>query len=347
VLDAGSNWQSVTWFDGTNTTTYTTLTPGNYDVTVMQNDCEVTVAFVVNDIALQDVELGPTQTICQGQSASLDAGTSVVWSDGTESQFLEPSQAGLYAAELEVQGCFERDTVEVIVVEPPFIELGPDTLFCEGQSLQLQAQEVGVWNTGETDDMLVVTLPGMYRIDVTQGPCVVVDSIRVDQLPLPFVSLGDDPLYCEGNTYELTALGEFVDYYTWSTGDSTETLVVDESIDLGIEVGNSCGTSIDSLHVLFEDCSVAVYMPASFTPNGDGINDQYWPAISNVDVYDLKIFDKWGNTLFHSNDPEEPWIGDTIQGAYYVPNGVYNFLLVCRTDRGKVLERRGHIVVIR
>jgi gliding motility-associated-like protein len=88
-------------------------------------------------------------------------------------------------------------------------------------------------------------------------------------------------------------------------------------------------------------------MPSSFTPNNDGINDQYWPAVSNVDTYDLKIFDKWGTTLFHSNNPEEPWIGDTLNGAYFVPNGVYNFLLICRTNRGKVLERRGHITVIR
>jgi hypothetical protein len=81
--------------------------------------------------------------------------------------------------------------------------------------------------------------------------------------------------------------------------------------------------------------------------NGDGINDQYWPSVSNVDLYDLKIFDKWGRVLFHSNDPTDPWLGDSIQGASYVANGVYNFLLVCRIDRGKVIERRGHITVIR
>jgi gliding motility-associated-like protein len=347
VLDVGSNWQSVTWLDGSTETTFTANGPGNYDVEIVDNDCAVTVTFEVNDIVLFDVELGPTQTICQGQSASLDAGTSVVWSDGTESQFWEPSLAGLYSAELEVQGCFERDTVEVVVVEPPVVELGADTLFCEGQSLLLQAQEVGMWNTGEIDDQLVVTLPGVYGIEVTQGPCFVEDSLRVEQLPLPYVTLGEDPIYCDGSTYELTAQGEFVDYYTWSTGDTTETLLVSESIDLAIEVGNECGVSTDSLYVVFEDCSVAIYMPTSFTPNGDGINDQYWPFVSNVDTYDLKIFDKWGSILFHSNDPADPWLGDNQLGTHYVPNGVYNFLLVCRIGVGKVVERRGHIVVYR
>jgi gliding motility-associated-like protein len=347
VLDAGANWQSVTWFDGSMNTTYTAENPGTYDIVIEQDNCSVTASFVVNDIILQEVELGPAQTICEGQSALLDAGVSVVWNDGTFSQVLEPSQPGLYSAEFELQGCFERDTAEVIVVMPPYLELGNDTLFCEGQTIELRAQETGLWNTGEVDDVIEVNVPGMYRIDVTQGPCLVSDSLSVEQLPLPFVSLGEDPVYCEGTSYELTALGEFVDYYTWSTGDTTETLMVEESIDLAVEVGNSCGTSVDSLHVLFEDCSVAIYMPTSFTPNGDGINDQYWPSVSNVDAYDLKIFDKWGRLLFHSNDPAAPWLGDSIQGASYVANGVYNFLLVCRIDRGKVIERRGHITVIR
>lgn len=347
VLDAGNTWQSVTWFDGSMSTTYTANTPGNYDVVIEQDDCSVLVTFVVNDVEVPQVELGPAQTICEGQSASFDAANLVLWNDGTLSQFLEPTQAGFYSAQLEVQGCYERDTAEVIVIAPPFVELGGDTLFCEGQTLELVAQEVGVWNTGEVDNVLTVSMPGVYRIEVTQSPCVVIDSIRVDQLPLPFVTLGEDPTYCDGSDYELLAISEYAEYYTWSTGDTTETLRVNESVNLAIEVGNECGISQDSLYVTFEDCSVTIFMPTSFSPNGDGINDQYWPGVSNVDAYDLKIFDKWGNILFHSVDVMEPWLGDTRIGGYYVPNDVYNYLLVCRTGKGNGIERRGHIVVIR
>jgi len=193
----------------------------------------------------------------------------------------------------------------------------------------------------------VVALPGMYQIEVTQGPCFVADSIRVDQLPLPYVTLGEDPTYCEGNEYELAALSEYADYYIWSTGDTAQTLWVSETIKLAVEVGNSCGSSIDSLSVVFEDCSAVIYMPTSFTPNGDGINDQFWPGVSNITAYDLKIFDKWGGMMFHSVDPAEPWLGDSVTGGYYAPNGVYSFLLICRTERGNAIERRGHIVIIR
>jgi gliding motility-associated-like protein len=193
----------------------------------------------------------------------------------------------------------------------------------------------------------MVTLPGVYGITVTQGPCVVTDFVTIEQRALPFVMLGEDPFYCEGNTYELSAQYEYADYYVWSTGDTTETLTVSESIDLAMEVGNECGTSTDSLHVVFEDCSPFLYFPSSFTPNGDGINDVYKPSAINIDSYDLKIFDKWGKLIFQSMDADEPWVGDSLEGGYYVPNGVYNYFLVCRTGKGNSLERRGHIIVTR
>ncbi|MFM9006712.1 MAG: gliding motility-associated C-terminal domain-containing protein, partial [Flavobacteriales bacterium] len=334
-------------FDGSTSFTYTAATPGNYDAVIVQDDCDVTVTFEVNDVLLPDVELGPAQTICEGQSASLDAGTVASWNTGANGQTIAPQTAGEYVAEFEQEGCFERDTVEVIVVEPPLIELGADTLFCEGQTIELHAQAVGTWNSGEVDDRIQVALPGMYRIDVIEGPCLVVDSIHVEQLPLPFVSLGEDPVYCEGSLYELSALGEFADYYTWSTGDSTEMISVEESIDLAIEVGNVCGISNDSLHVVFEDCSVSIYMPTMFTPNGDGINDEYWPSVNNVASYQLTIYNRWGNEVFLSTDPGEPWLGDTMRDGYFVPNGVYDFQLVCRTSKGNAVERSGHILVVR
>jgi len=147
VLDAGSEWQSVTWFDGSQSATYTAELPGNFDAVIVENDCEVTVTFVVEDILLQDIELGPTQIICNGQSALLEAGTSVSWNTGANGESITPQTGGEYIAEFELQGCFERDTIDVVVLEPPYLELGPDTLFCQGQIVELWAQEVGLWNT--------------------------------------------------------------------------------------------------------------------------------------------------------------------------------------------------------
>jgi gliding motility-associated-like protein len=347
VLDIGNSWQSIVWADGTTSSTFTAEAPGSYDVVIEQNNCDATMTFVVNDIILPNVDLGLDQVICEGDTAWLDAATIVTWNTGTTGAILPATSTGEYIAEASLQGCFERDTVEVIVQAPPYVELGPDTAYCEGQTLMLRSQQVGTWNSGDVGDALVVTEPATYQIEVVQGPCTVIDSVAVAELPLPFVTLGADPLYCEGNSYELSAMAEFADYYTWSTGDTTETIRVEESVDLAIEVGNSCGTSVDSLFVVFEDCSAFLYFPSCFSPNGDGINDVYRPSALNIDSYDLKIFDKWGRLVFWSLDADEPWVGDSLEGEYYVPNGVYNYFLVCRTGKGNSLERRGHILVTR
>ncbi len=347
VLDIGSSWQSITWADGTTSSIFTADAPGSYDVVIEQNNCDVTMTFVVNDIILPNVDLGLDQVICAGDTAWLDAATFVTWNTGAAGALFPATLSGEYIAEATLQGCFERDTIEVLVQAPPYVELGSDTSYCEGQTLLLRSQEVGTWNTGDVGDALIVIEPATYQIEVVQGPCTVIDSVAVAELPLPFVTLGADPLYCEGNSYELNAMAEFADYYTWSTGDTTETIRVEESVDLAIEVGNNCGTSTDSLFVVFEDCSAFLYFPSCFSPNGDGINDVYKPSALNIDSYDLKIFDKWGKLIFQSMDANEPWVGDSLEGGYYVPNGVYNYFLVCRTGKGNSLERRGHIIVTR
>jgi gliding motility-associated-like protein len=347
TLDIGNNWEAITWLDGSQSGTYTATAAGNYDVTVTENGCDNTVTFVVNDVALPTIELGAGRLICEGDTAFVDAGVFVVWNGTTTTDILEATTTGDYAAEYELNGCFERDTVHVEVQMPPVINLGVDTVFCEGQSFALESPLAGQWQDGSFSSAYNAIMTGGYTIIVNDGPCVVRDSIHLELIHLPTVDLGYDPTYCIDKLYEIGANTEYADYYTWSSGDTTETISVSETVDLELIVGNVCGSAFDSLHVTFEDCSAFVYLPTAFTPNGDDINDEYWASAMNVESFDLKIFDAWGNMVHHSNDPEKPWIGDTIGGESFVQNGIYNYLVSYRTGKGNVQERRGFIQVIR
>jgi gliding motility-associated-like protein len=116
---------------------------------------------------------------------------------------------------------------------------------------------------------------------------------------------------------------------------------------MALVAGNICGSTTDSLHVVFEDCSALVFLPTSFTPNGDGLNDFYLPSVANVELYELWIFDQWGRPIFHTQDPTESWQGDNNGGGYYIANGIYNFRVLYRTNLGTIQERRGFIQIIR
>lgn len=64
-----------------------------------------------------------------------------------------------------------------------------------------------------------------------------------------------------------------------------------------------------------------VFMANAFTPNGDGINDAVKPSTVGVESYRYQIFDRWGNMLFETTNPEEEWEGNNS------PEGVYNYII--------------------
>jgi gliding motility-associated-like protein len=347
TLEVGSAWESVEWFDGSANTSWLAQAAGTYPVTIEQLGCSATVAIVVEDVIPPSVNLGLDMEMCLGDSVVLSAGFPVEWPGGIVSTNYTAHTEGDYVARSYLNGCFNADTIHVDTIEPPNLNLSPDTTLCQGSNLILQASFPGVWSTGEVDNAIVVEQAGTYTIAVTQSPCIVQDSVVVTMLQLPYVSIAEYETYCDGESYELTAEAENSDYYSWSTGDSAAFIVVEESMEVNVTVGNVCGTSMSSAEVLFEDCSALIYMPTSFTPNGDGINDEFWPVVSNVKSFEITVYDRWGRTVFHSASIDNPWLGNSSEGDYFVPNGQYNYRLICTTEAGNAIERSGYITVVR
>ena len=64
-----------------------------------------------------------------------------------------------------------------------------------------------------------------------------------------------------------------------------------------------------------------LWVPNTFTPNNDGINDTFKPIVIGVDYYELIISDRWGEILFNTFDVKDSW--DGYQDGELAPNGVY------------------------
>jgi gliding motility-associated-like protein len=96
------------------------------------------------------------------------------------------------------------------------------------------------------------------------------------------------------------------------------------------------------------DCS-AVYVPSSFTPDYDGVNDYFQVIARGLSKFEIVIFDRWGEPVFKSTDVNEKWQGD--KDAYFVPDGIYTYRLTALDERGiPVLGDEitfGHIIVLR
>ena len=90
-----------------------------------------------------------------------------------------------------------------------------------------------------------------------------------------------------------------------------------------------------------------MYVPNAFSPNGDGYNDVF-RALSPVlkpRRFDLSVFDRWGRSVFVSNDLLMGWDG-TLNGSL-VPPGVYAWRLALVDAFGVEHARSGHVTLLR
>jgi gliding motility-associated-like protein len=93
-----------------------------------------------------------------------------------------------------------------------------------------------------------------------------------------------------------------------------------------------------------------LYVPTAFTPDGDGINDVFYPVVSGIsrDDYTFRIFDRWGNLVFESNDIDEPWLGNYDGGEHYVQNDVFVWQMKCKLlESGDNKEYFGRVTLVR
>ena len=93
--------------------------------------------------------------------------------------------------------------------------------------------------------------------------------------------------------------------------------------------------------------SSTFYMPNTFTPDADGINDFFGPSGIgiNPDYYDFYVFNRWGEQLYHTSNLNQRWDG-TYRGRI-VPQGVYTWLVIYK-EMGfeKLLKKAGHVNVL-
>lgn len=87
------------------------------------------------------------------------------------------------------------------------------------------------------------------------------------------------------------------------------------------------------------------YIPNAFTPNGDGKNETFFGVGEGIDTYDLYIFDRWGNLMFHGDEINKHWDG-RYKGVK-VQEDVYVYRVVITDIFRKKHNFMGHVTVIR
>jgi len=111
-------------------------------------------------------------------------------------------------------------------------------------------------------------------------------------------------------------------------------------------ISNSeCTKVIEKQVNLLVEPGYDVFIPNVFTPNQDGNFDQFKIQLQTPEKYELSIFDRWGNLVFGSFDPEQSWDGK-VKGNEVIP-GVYFYVLKTQSCAGDPVQHQGYISLVR
>jgi gliding motility-associated-like protein len=279
---------------------------------------------------------------------------------GIADPIASPEQTTVYSVEISDEcGGIRRDTVTIFVEGDSLsLDLGDDTLLCEGQSMLLDAalpvagNVVYAWSNGATVPALSVTGQGLYAVTVTVDDfCVASDKVAVSLLFLPNPLLPKDTLLCTGQSVEFDATVPGGSAYRWQDGSELPVLYANTAGVYSVEVTNACGKNSASVRVEIEECR-QVYFPNAFSPNGDGINDVFLPFDSGdvEQVQSLEIFSRWGGEVFGAyrflpNDFSQGW--DGRKGGRKAPPGVYVWRAEVRFRNGVSKHLAGDVLLTR
>jgi gliding motility-associated-like protein len=149
---------------------------------------------------------------------------------------------------------------------------------------------------------------------------------------------------CDFTDFFLSA-NTSADFYSWSNGETGDSIQISIPGIYSVEVSNICGTSSDT--IVITPCGAVYLVPTAFSPNGDGTNDLLsLIKIGNASLINFIIFNRWGEIIFQTKNESQGWNG-TYKGLEE-EIGVFVFLLKYRdNDSGKELTAAGNITLIR
>lgn len=255
--------------------------------------------------------------VCSGTVITASGGfTEFEWSTGETTSSISITEPGIYWVNVGGGGaCPESDTVEITeVFDTPTIDLAEQAGFCEGLSLVLDAgsgYEDYFWSTGELTSSIIVETSGEFSCTIFDvNGCSAADTVTIEEFSPPQVEFGWPNLYLCGGQTEWLNVYEVGATYLWHDGSTGFTFLADTAGVYSVTVTSSEGCSDSDEVTVVSDCLEDLYFPNVFSPNGDGLNDVFRPVLfSEIDNYQLFIWNRWGNQIFMSTQYEIGWDG--------------------------------------
>ena len=358
-----------------------TVSTGAYTVGVTLNGC--TVPVIINGVVNQTPAppLGPDTNYCQYDIALpfSAAGSNLLWYNneigGTGTTVVPtPSTAKggtetWYVTQTSAEGCTsDRKKLSARVWNMPYPDLSlTDRVSCLGKYMTFTVGKVGEGSDGitwhfEPNDSIVNVNPVYHAFNMAGTYLVTANAYYrycrdtalntvVDIFPYASFDLGPDTSICKGSNAiqitakRLTSFGGGVSWL-WNTGETTPSIqVVSPGIYYAKATLHGCETS-DSI-IVAEDCYIDV--PNIFTPNGDGVNDYFFPRqllSRGLTHFSISIYNRWGQQIFTGNALDGRGWDGKFNGVPQ-PEGVFIYVIDAEFKDGQKENHKGNVTLMR
>lgn len=290
--------------------------------------------------------------------------------------------AGTFQVQLvvkDVNGCTDTIVKNVLVDSLSQFTIRPgDTTICLGESVGYTVTGVfnnvtwtpSVWLSDPNAVSVTINPLGniSYIVRAVNGVCdAVSDTITVSTIqPIPIECSGTPDRIVLGLSSNLLAqTAGPVDSIVWTPDETLDCRVCPNPVARPTETttyyaeaffskgGRTCSNKCSITIEVLNNCDdKIIYVPNTFTPNGDGLNDLFMiRGIAATKINYFRIFDRWGKLLFEAkngapNEPKWGWDGTDMEGKKLNPAVfVYTYEIEC--INGDVVNGKGNITLVR
>ncbi|MBC8511126.1 MAG: gliding motility-associated C-terminal domain-containing protein [Cryomorphaceae bacterium] len=368
TINADNTMDTYLWNTGENTSSITVNQTGNYVLEATQGGCDgddtVYVSIVNANIVEEDL------TICNFESVDLNieqTNTIVNWStlETTDNITVYPSNITEYWVEISDGITLCKDSIQINVDPVPTVFIDGINKICIGDSTSLQFlfsgnqpfninlnnQSYTFTNFNEllnispliTTDYLISYIEDVNCNDNISSS----HTVNVNPLPKPVINPDFYELY-PGEDITLTA-GSYA-YYWWYTDNSfliseSEFLLVDSTLTtyIVVESNDGCiGTSETAIVQYIR--RVELFIPNTFTPNGDEHNELFVIKGRFITSFDMIITDRWGEMVYKTDKIDKYWDGKYL--GVMAQQGVYSYVVDIIGDDARPFSTSGTVNVI-
>lgn len=376
-IDGGTNYQLSNVFNNLPAGTYSNIKIKD------ANNCMATLPpVVISLIDTMRLELGADSTICFGRTITLVPQTNTLtdtfkWTPGATLNYdtvrtpiATPTDTTKYYLTAKWGLCTRKDSIIVNVLHKPVANAGRDTTVCYKTNAMLFGSASNLSGTvnfawSPPDSLNTPNAPTtIVRMDTTRQFTLkvtdnygcnfsVTDSVIVTMQPALVAFAGNDTNAILGRPHQLMATGRNATDFVWSPAAPLNNpfivnplAVIYNDTYFYVRLTDAIGCTDDDTIFVKAYEGPTYYLPNAFTPNGDGLNEVFFPTPVGIRSTEyFRVFDRYGALMYQTKEWLKGWDGK-LKGKPASP-GTYVWMIKGIDVNGSVVEMKGTVILLR